>query len=218
MKGQSARQWADTMFLHDTPGGEITLYMLSKMFQWHSIVFTSAKCWSTLEVGVPTSEDDLFDSCDIWLLYIEPGVFGELQKKPRMPPAPFQNSIFESATAIIPPIPSITLEIKPLNLCIKSPEQVTTTAEDDTVIQANASENKLNPYVDAILSGGLERIHCDSVLDQLLDNMLLNEHIPAETGDNTDVNEVLEFPDFSNQELDITTNGQMISAWYTLTN
>ena len=107
----------DTMFLPDTPGDEITLYVLSKMYQHHSIVFTSAKCWTTLETGSPTSEDDLFDLCDIRLLYIEPGVFGELCKKAHMSPAPFENGIFESATAVIPSTSNATSDIEPLNLC-----------------------------------------------------------------------------------------------------
>ena len=75
MNGLSARQWADSKFLN-----EISLFVLCKMFQRHIIVFTSAKCWTTLEVESLCSEDDIFNSCDIRLLYIELGVFGELRK------------------------------------------------------------------------------------------------------------------------------------------
>ena len=57
---------------------------------------SSAQCGGyQCDPAVPTSEDDLFDQCDLRLLFIEPGVFGELKTKPAMPPAPSSYVITE---------------------------------------------------------------------------------------------------------------------------
>ena len=76
MKGQTACQWADSMFDRDTLGDEIALYILCKMYKRHSLVFTSAKCWTTLETEthlVRTSclINVMYDSCILNLVYLE---------------------------------------------------------------------------------------------------------------------------------------------------
>ena len=86
MHGISARQWADSMFLRDTLGDEIVLYTLCKMYHQHCVVVTSAKLWTTLETTATMTEADIMEACDLRLLYIEPGIFGELWLKPAMPP------------------------------------------------------------------------------------------------------------------------------------
>ena len=81
MQGITARQWADAMFDRETPGDEIALYTLCRMYHRHCVVITSAKCWTTLDTDSPLPEAVLYENCDIKLLYIEPGVFGELTPK-----------------------------------------------------------------------------------------------------------------------------------------
>ena len=88
MHDLTARQWADAMFMKDTLGNEIALYVLCKMYHRHVAVVTSAKIWSTVECDTPISDEELLSLCDLCLLYIEPGVFGELKLRPAMPPAP----------------------------------------------------------------------------------------------------------------------------------
>ena len=75
-----------------------------------------------MEPTSPLTEDELFELCDILLLYIEPGVFGELRLCPAMPPAPLHTGIFESATVILPSVKrnddAENNEGKPLNLSL----------------------------------------------------------------------------------------------------
>ena len=69
--------------------------------------------------------------CDIHLLYIDPGVFGELRPRPSMPPVPLHIQIFESATAILPSdMQSEDVENsegKPLNLSLPSATSLSVT-------------------------------------------------------------------------------------------
>ena len=75
------------------------------------------KLWCTIGSDVPLAEDYVLATCDIRLLYIEPGVFGELRPKPAMPPAPKHTPILESATEILPKtIASAENDSPPLNL------------------------------------------------------------------------------------------------------
>ena len=83
----------------DTPGDEIALHILCRMYNRHCVVITSAKLWSTVKTDRPMCEEKLIEICDLKFLFVEPGVFGELRSKPAMPPAP-GNTVFESATEI----------------------------------------------------------------------------------------------------------------------
>ena len=102
MQGLTARQWVDAMFNKDTTGKEIAIFALCKLYKLNCLVFTSQKPWCTMEPVSPLTEAELFKQCKIHLLYIEPGVFGELHPRPAMPPAPLPIGIFESATANVP--------------------------------------------------------------------------------------------------------------------
>ena len=89
------------MFNCENPGDEIALYILCQMYHHHCVVITSSKCWTTLETNGSLPESVLYELCDLKLLYIEPGVFGELKLRPAMPPPPTNTVITESATAIM---------------------------------------------------------------------------------------------------------------------
>ena len=101
-QGKSGHEWADSMLIRDNAGDEITLFVLSRMYNWHTAVVTSAKIWCTLEMNEPMSEEEILQMCDLWVLYIKPGVYSELRLKPAMPPAPHKGPILESACAILP--------------------------------------------------------------------------------------------------------------------
>ena len=118
MHGLSAREWADNMFQKDYPGDEIALYMLCKIYHRHCVVVTSAKLWSTLEPTGNITEDELFNTCELRFLYVEPGVFGELKTKPAMPPAPSSSMVLESATDYLQHVDlaEVNSVSRPLNL------------------------------------------------------------------------------------------------------
>ena len=59
---------------------EIALYILSRMYRKHTFVYTQMFWWTSLLYTLPVQERDLVDRCEIVLVYLKPGVFGELHK------------------------------------------------------------------------------------------------------------------------------------------
>ena len=53
MQGLSAEDWSINMMKRDTPGDEIALHILCRMFNRHCVVVTSAKMWSTVKTDAP---------------------------------------------------------------------------------------------------------------------------------------------------------------------
>ena len=84
IQGTDAENWVKNMKSLDTPEDEIALYILCKMYHHHCYVYTKMKSWCTVEVpqDAISSEEELLSKCDIKLLFVEPGVFGELKMCP----------------------------------------------------------------------------------------------------------------------------------------
>ena len=213
------------MFKNDMPGDKIALYTLCKMYNRYCAVVTSAKLWCTLGSDVPLSEDYVLSTCNLWLLYIELGVFGELRPKPAMPPAPRETPILESATNILPVVGSDSSS-PPLNLSLQpkdnkedkpdNPEnesreaQPFVTGNNTPVVTGTNSTTTANKYypetgnvfADAPLCGCLDKIPVDLCLDTLLSTLLCNS-----TNDSTmelemeepmtNNDEIPEYPEFT---------------------
>ena len=58
----------------------MALYILSRMYQKHAFVYTQMFWWMTLLYTWPVQEKELMDKCEVVLVYMKPGAFGELQK------------------------------------------------------------------------------------------------------------------------------------------
>ena len=71
--------WLNNMADEHTPGDELTLYILARMYRRHVYVFTQMFWWTTLLYTVPDSEKELMAQCDVVLVYIRDGIFGELE-------------------------------------------------------------------------------------------------------------------------------------------
>ena len=78
--------WLNNMADEHTPGDELTLYILACMYRRHVYVFMQMFWWTTLLYTVPVSEKELMAQCDVVLVYIRDGIFGELE--PIRGPAP----------------------------------------------------------------------------------------------------------------------------------
>ena len=74
------RAWLNLMADEHTPGDELTLYALSCMYRHHAYVFTQMFWWTTLLYTVPVTEKELLSQCDVILVYMKEGVFGELKR------------------------------------------------------------------------------------------------------------------------------------------
>ena len=218
MQNHTPRQWADAMLDRETPGDKIALFILCKMYHRHCIVLTSAKCWTTMEAEMSLPESVLYEHCDVKLLYIKPGVFGELRIKLAMPPVPTNTYIVESATAIVKcQDTSPDLQNEPINLSVSDMSKVDVgkslpaeyvpvpaTGDNDCERKtetANVSmEQDFDPHQDATLSGALDRISSHTQLDSLLAQFLVQHELAPHNEqviDNSSPDDVLEFPTFT---------------------
>ena len=78
-RNTTLRAWLNNMADEHTPGDELTLYILACMYRRHVYVFTQMFWWTTLLYTVPVSEKELMVQCDVVLVYIWDGIFGELE-------------------------------------------------------------------------------------------------------------------------------------------
>ena len=76
----SLRVWINEMANENKCGDEIALYILSRMYRKHAFIYTQMFWWTSLLYTLPVQERDLVDRCEIVLVYLKPGVFGELHK------------------------------------------------------------------------------------------------------------------------------------------
>ena len=76
----SLHAWINEMSNETKCGDEIALYILSRLYRKHAFVYTQMFWWTSLLYTLPVQEKDLVDRCEIVLVYLKPGVFGELQK------------------------------------------------------------------------------------------------------------------------------------------
>ena len=113
------------------PGDEIALYILSRMYQKHAFVYTQMFWWTTLLYTWPVQEKDLMDKCEIVLVYMKPGAFGELQKI---------RPLTTSSPRVETPLPTVPPLVIPQNAEQITP-QTTTTSTNTSVITRGTSSN-----------------------------------------------------------------------------
>ena len=104
MKGLTAQEWSDSMKKFDTACDEIALHVLCRMYNQHCMVYTKMNIWSTVDTDAPIPEETLIGMCDICLLFIETGVFGELQIIPYAP-APGKQLFGDARIGLLPAPP-----------------------------------------------------------------------------------------------------------------
>ena len=67
---------------------ELGLLSLSALYQWHTLVLTANKLWSTIEHPTLVNLLELLNECSVKLVYLGQLRFGELKSHPRGPPRP----------------------------------------------------------------------------------------------------------------------------------
>ena len=96
----SLSEWCNNMRAISTPGDELAIFALSKLYQRHSVVYTKDKTWSTIGTSTPMSEKEVYQQCDLKFILMGKGHFVQLIKKPSvsMPVLPLQpmESVYES--------------------------------------------------------------------------------------------------------------------------
>ena len=76
----SLRVWLDKMADEHTPGDELTLYVLARMYRCHVYVYTQMFWWTTLLYTLLVTEQELLSQCEIVLVYVKDGIYGELNR------------------------------------------------------------------------------------------------------------------------------------------
>ena len=74
------RAWLDKMADVHTPSDELTLYVLARMYRRHAYVYTQMFWWTTLLYTLPVTEQELVSQCEIILVYVKDGIYGELNR------------------------------------------------------------------------------------------------------------------------------------------
>ena len=93
-------EWCNNMRAIDTPGDELSIFALSKLYKRHSVVYTKDKTWSTIGTSTPMNEKDVYQQCDLKFILMGKCHFVQLIKKPyvSMPLLPLKpmESVYES--------------------------------------------------------------------------------------------------------------------------
>ena len=77
--------WIKLMSFDSVFADELMIFALSKIYNRHTIIFTSNACWTTIGTDAPIKGSRLLEICDIHLLYIGVHMFAELKHKPFIP-------------------------------------------------------------------------------------------------------------------------------------
>ena len=81
-KNEVLNEWCDVMAKQTTSADELTIFVLSKIYQRHMVIFNASKPWSTLEPDGEMLEEELFENCQIHLAYMGKDQYATLHRKP----------------------------------------------------------------------------------------------------------------------------------------
>ena len=73
------RAWLSKMADSHTPGDKLALYILARMYRRYVYVYTQMFWWTTLLYTLPVTEQDLLSQCEIILVYVKDGIYGEIE-------------------------------------------------------------------------------------------------------------------------------------------
>ena len=77
--------WIDNMRKDDTPGDDMCLYLLARMYNKHIYIHNKQFYWCTAVHKITSEMDlELINDCDVELVFVHSWVFGEV-KKVRIP-------------------------------------------------------------------------------------------------------------------------------------
>ena len=127
--------WINKMVSEQMPGDEIALYILSRMYRKHAFVYTQMFWWTTLLYTWPVQEKEIMDKCEVVLVYMKPGTFGELQK---IRPLTAASTRVETSLPVKPPL------VIPQN-AEETAQQTQITLASTPVITGGASGNNPVP-------------------------------------------------------------------------
>ena len=139
MHATSYETWVESVGDETAYADELVLYSLCKLYDRHAMVYCHGRNWSTIDPTNPMDTAELHNACNIHLVYLSPGIFGELKRRPFITP----NKEFHTAIKInnmqmshpdstIPPPINLTKEdsVKPI---VSTQSRVGDSNDDKTV-------------------------------------------------------------------------------------
>ena len=96
MHATSYETWMESIGDETAYADELVLYSLCKLYDHHAMVYCQGCNWSTIDPTNPMDAAELHDTCQIHLVYLSPGIFGELKRRPFVTP----NREFRTANKI----------------------------------------------------------------------------------------------------------------------
>ena len=79
LKSVTAEEWIKVMESPETPGDELCLYLLGRLYYRHSLVVNKYNIWCTVDTGLRTDTRQLFEWSCIKLLYLGNRTYGVLK-------------------------------------------------------------------------------------------------------------------------------------------
>ena len=110
--------WITMMKIPICAVDELMLFMLCKIHDRHAMIFMDSKLWTTVEEGHNLSMDELYNICDIHLVYLGEDMYGELkclfgddgQQDARAPQAIFRTVASGKTTVKVPTLEKLCQE------------------------------------------------------------------------------------------------------------
>ena len=99
-KNWSLNEWCDVMGKQTTSVDELAIFALSKIYQRHTVISNASKPCSTLEPDGEMLEEELYEHCQILLVYMGQDQYATLHRKPFIEQAapPSAKSLLEPMT------------------------------------------------------------------------------------------------------------------------
>ena len=82
IKGTDLDSWLNIMKYEGIHGDEITIHALSRIYQRHVVVYSKNRPWTTIKPDGTLNKENLWEMCDVHLLYLGQHVYAELKRKP----------------------------------------------------------------------------------------------------------------------------------------
>ena len=82
IKGTDLDSWLNIMKYEGIRGDETTIHALARVYQRHVVVYTKNRPWTTIKPDGTLNEENLWEMCDVHLLYLGQHVYAELKLKP----------------------------------------------------------------------------------------------------------------------------------------
>ena len=112
MHGTSYETRMESVGDETTYADELVLYSLCKLYDRHAMVYCNGHNWSTIDPINPMDAAELHEACSIQLVYLSPGIFGELKCCPFVTP----NREFRTALNIKSTAQTDSATLSPVNL------------------------------------------------------------------------------------------------------